>query len=218
MKKRIYIIIILLFFLLYIFNLRPKYETNILSFDPSITYIKNFISQEEAEHLIKLGEEKKQQSMVDDSNPIQTEMRSSNSAFLNKSQDNIVKSIEKRAANYLKINRDRLEPLQVVIYTNKQEYRPHHDYFTPDSKLLGTSGNRTDTILLYLNDLDEEDGGSTYFPKLNLRVKPKALDAIHFVNMKNGNVDENTLHAGEPILTDKTKYAINIWVRENKFE
>jgi thymidine kinase len=69
----------------------------------------------------------------------------------------------------------------------------------------------------YLNDVPEEAGGATFFPKINLRVQPKSLDAIYFENMNNNELDYNTLHAGEPILTDVKKFAINIWLREKDF-
>ena len=110
-----------------------------------------------------------------------------------------------------------MEPLQVVIYNKDQQYRPHHDYFREDSKEIVRGGNRTDTVLIYLNDLSEEDGGATSFPMINLKVKPKALNAIHFKDMVNGKVDERTLHAGELIKTDKVKYAVNVWFREREF-
>ena len=70
------------------------------------------------------------------------------------------------------------------------------------------------TLLIYLNDLPDDAGGNTFFPKLNLRVKPKAGDAIYFENMNNGEVDYNTAHSGEPIIGNHKKYAMNVWFRE----
>ena len=38
---------------------------------------------------------------------------------------------------------------------------------------------------------------------------------LYFENMNGSEVDYNTLHAGEELVTDKIKkYAINIWFRE----
>jgi prolyl 4-hydroxylase len=194
-----------------------KYQEDILSEDPKIIYIHNFLSdKKELEHLISLGSQLKRPSTIDTKdNPaaILADVRTSQSAHLGKSRDEIVTALENRACEYVGISTKYLEPMQVAIYEKGQKYNPHYDFFSGDSTEV-TKGNRNKTVLLYLNDLPDDAGGNTFFPKLNLRIKPKAGDAIYFENMKDGEVDYNTMHAGEAIVGDNKKYAVNIWFRE----
>ena len=55
------------------------------------------------------------------------------------------------------------------------------------------------------------------FPKLELKVSPKARAAITFNDcLPNGQEDPRTLHGGTPP-TNGTKIAINIWIRAQSF-
>ena len=68
-------------------------------------------------------------------------------------------------------------------------------------------------MLIYLNDVPEERGGYTAFPKLHMRLSPKAHAAIVFNDcLPNGEEDPRTLHGGNPP-ANFTKIAINIWIR-----
>ncbi len=198
-------------------NVNKKYKFDLIKDDPKIRLLHNFLSKEEAEHMIKLGSMLKQQSQIDSKDKVDIKIRSSKSAHIPKAHDEIVKRIEERVIDYLQINPERLEPLQVVVYEKGQEYKPHYDWFNNDSTEIKRGGNRTDTILIYLNTLKEEDGGKTSFPNLDLKFKPVMGDSIHFKNMKNGQTLDKTLHGGEEIKTNVIKYAINVWVREGKF-
>jgi len=197
-----------------------NYREEILSENPKIIYLHNFLTPEEAEHFINIGDKLKVPSTIDTKESptsLSQNIRSSQSAHVGKHRDEIVSRVEDKAINYMKSDIDKLEPLQVVVYEKGQKYNPHYDFFTPDSPDVKKRGNRNKTILVYLNDVPEEAGGATFFPKINLRVQPKSLDAIYFENMNNNELDYNTLHAGEPILTDVKKFAINIWLREKNF-
>jgi len=200
-------------------NKTSNYKEKILSENPKIVYIHNFLSENEVNHIIKLADQLKKPSTIDSKESpvtLKENVRSSNSAHLGKSRDDIVKNIEKKAAEYTKLNTNYIEPLQVVVYEKGQKYNPHYDFFSPDSNEIINIGNRTKTMLVYLNDLPDNAGGNTFFPKLNLKIKPKARDAIYFENMNDGELNYDTLHAGEEILNNSKKYAINIWFRENE--
>ena len=198
-----------------------SYKGEVLYENPKIIYLHNFITQEEASFFMKYGDRYKKPSTIDtkDGGPVTlaSSVRSSESAHLTKHSNIFVENVENKAANYFNANLSQLEPLQVVVYEKGQKYIPHHDFFDPNTPDVQVRGNRSKTILVYLNDVPEEAGGATFFPKINLKVQPKAFDAIYFENINNGELDYNTLHSGEPLLGDVKKYAINIWVREKDF-
>jgi prolyl 4-hydroxylase len=230
--KNILLIIVVLIsiYLLYSFNIQTfinntevttkklsKYEEIILSKSPKIIYIKNFLPEDDLiNHFILLSNKLKKASTVDTKNnptTILKDVRTSESAHLGKSTDKFIKILENRACEYVDLPTSHLEPMQVVVYKKGQKYNPHYDFFSDGSTEI-SKGNRNKTVLVYLNDLPENSGGCTIFPIINLKVKPKKGDAIYFENMNGSNVDYNTLHAGEEIFGNYTKYAINIWFRE----
>jgi len=199
-------------------NTDDEYTVRILNQNPKIVYIHNFLSDKEAEYLVALAEKNKKPSTIDTKESpttLQTNVRSSNTAHIGKNLDDIIKGIENRGSKFVNSDTYHLEPLQVVVYEKGQKYTPHYDFFSSDSPEIAYGGNRNKTILVYLNDLPEDAGGNTFFPKLNIRVKPSKRDAIYFENMNNGVVNWETLHAGEEILVDTKKYALNMWFREN---
>jgi len=195
-----------------------KYTETILNEDPKIIYIENFVTPEQAVHLMKLADDLKKPSTIDtkdDPYTLVTNVRSSESAHLGKARDSIVKEIEDSACDYIGLDTHYLEPMQVVVYEKGQKFNSHYDFFSPDTADLERRGNRNKTILVYLNDIPEEFGGATNFPKLNLKIQPKAYSAVYFENMNGSKLNYDTLHSGDELISDKIKkYAINIWFRE----
>ena len=61
--------------------------------------------------------------------------------------------------------------LQILRYNETTAYNSHMDWMQPslssidDYQSYGTGGNRFATILLYLSDMNENEGGETVFPK-----------------------------------------------------
>ena len=93
------------------------------------------------------------------------------------------------------------EPLQVLRYEPGQEYKAHFDAF-PETEAgaphLAQGGQRVQTVLIYLAAPDK--GGETWFPKLGLRVRPKAGSAVIFRNVEgSGQRAALSLHSGEPV-------------------
>ena len=57
---------------------------------------------------------------------------------------------------------------------NGSGYKAHYDYFAEHSR--SAANNRIS--VMYLNDVEE--GGETFFPKLNLSVHPRKGMAVYF--------------------------------------
>lgn len=195
-----------------------------ISNSPYIVCISNFISDEEAEFLKKAAQPLLKKSLVvgSDSIGVANPGRTSSSAFLHTVKSKHITNITKRAANVMNTRVNQVEGLQVVYYKNLQKYDPHYDYFNrshASSKIaIGKHGQRVATFLVYLNDIGTNDGGETFFPKVNggLKIKPQKNMAVLWYNvLPNGKEDENTLHAGLPIIKGE-KYAMNIWIRDSR--
>jgi len=68
------------------------------------------------------------------------------------------------------------------------------------------------TLFVYLNDVDE--GGETFFPDLDIKVKPEKGTAILWPNVMSNDPFtklDSTNHAALDVIKGK-KYAINAWI------
>lgn len=167
----------------------------------------NFFSAEECAFIIQYAEEKslftRSQLQYDDNEVKESNIRTSYSAFLEDRHHPIFHSIYERVAALLEVSLNQIEPLQCVRYGEGQQFKPHFDSIS--------TNHRLHTILVYLND--DFAGGETYFPELNKYVRPKRGSALYFLNRDDDNlVILHSIHAGLPI-AEGTKYACNIWVR-----
>ena len=104
-----------------------------------------------------------------------------------------------------------LENSQVLHYAVGQQFTRHVDYLDPALPDVAERGQRIVTFLVYLNA--EFDGGETDFPRLNVRYKGAAGDALYFANLEPGGApDPRTLHAGLAP-TSGEKWLFSQWVR-----
>jgi prolyl 4-hydroxylase len=133
-----------------------------------------------------------------------------------KLQDSRISALERRIAALLGCWVHQIEPLQLVRYMPGQFFGLHHDM----GDLLEDDGDdivtlprknivvkrRLVTIFCYLNTLQEDQGGATYFPKCgHLRVIPKRGRAVLWSNVTaEGQPDARTIHAGEPVVVINT--------------
>jgi prolyl 4-hydroxylase len=205
-------------FINFYFTAVPSPAVITLSQEPSIRLYKNFLTQDEAQHLIALAKARLNRSTVQVKNEkVLDHQRTSRTAYLLKSEDKIVKAIEQRACALVGCQESHMEPIQVVHYTKGQKYSPHHDYFS-EKELPFQTGQRVHTFLLYLNDVPKSNGGSTRFPELNIDVQPNIGTALYFQDTNNeGQVQPKTLHGGSEIKGDGEKWACNIWIRDKPF-
>jgi prolyl 4-hydroxylase len=111
------------------------------------------------------------------------------------------------------------EFLQILRYRQGEEFRPHVDYFNESGagayQSLADGGQRTQTVLMYLND--DYSGGSTCFPKLKLDIKGRRGDLLHFHNLgADGLGHRDSLHAGMPVLAGE-KWLLSQWIRSESY-
>jgi prolyl 4-hydroxylase len=221
-------IICCILFLIYIYNneLNKQKETFSNDFNQfnnpkpnahSIYIYDDFINSNECNKLIELSNGNFIQSTVYSSNNdksnassfIDEKSRSSTNYYFKRAENDLIRKIENKVCDFLNINLDQIEPLQIAKYEKGQEYKYHYDYFDK------TDNQRQYSIIIYLNDLDEQDGGATHFSLYKCKFFPYKGRAIQWNNINpDKSLNKLSLHAGQPILTDKTKYILTIWTRE----
>mmetsp|Transcript_30028 Transcript_30028/g.54427 ORF Transcript_30028/g.54427 Transcript_30028/m.54427 type:complete len:162 (+) Transcript_30028:3-488(+) len=134
-----------------------------------------------------------------------------------------------------------MEEPQIVRYRTGEEFSWHYDEI-PSTQLVN-GGQRLATLLVYLNDLEEDRGGGTVFRDLAsppiprdggdekkskrnrgaktssvspLTVRPKTGTALlFFPSYKDGTPDIRTLHKGEVALD--TKMIAQLWIHEREY-
>jgi prolyl 4-hydroxylase len=132
------------------------------------------------------------------------------------SQDPQVAEVEARIHAFCGIDPAHGEPLQGQRYAVGQEFKAHTDYFEPSGvdfqKFCGVAGNRTWTVMLYLNA--PEAGGATRFKAIDKIVQPEAGKLLAWNNKRpDGTCNPSTIHHGMKVRAG-TKYVLTKWFRE----
>ncbi|XP_073281205.1 probable prolyl 4-hydroxylase 3 [Primulina huaijiensis] len=216
---------------------RGEQWTEVLSWEPRASIYHNFLSKEECEYLINFARPHMKKSTVVDSKTGKSKdsrVRTSSGMFLRRGQDKIIRTIEKRIADYTFIPAEHGEGLQVLHYEVGQKYEPHYDYFL-DEFNTKNGGQRIATVLMYLSDV--EDGGETIFPaakgnfsavpgwnemsecaRRGLAVKPKMGDALLFWSMRpDATLDPSSLHGGCPVIKGN-KWSTTKWMHVDEYK
>lgn len=202
------------------------FDTRVLSDTPYIVKIRRFLNTEEIDALLSMAEGKFERSTIIISDEmVESTSRTSQTAFITdnghfETYSKPVERVLKKVCYLAGCKRNQIESLMVVKYGTGQEYEDHHDYFRPHHKeIIADGGQRIATFFCYLNSLEPDAGGETEFPLIDVKTKPSKGTAVFWWNMKpSGKLLSKTLHQGNPVLGDITKYGLNIWIREHGWE
>lgn len=183
--------------------------------------IPDFLTDEECDYLCDLIETNNIRSSVAGGTNLPSTHhggRTSHTSHLDKS-DEITDQINYKIYNELGISEEYAEPTQGQIYQVGQEFKHHNDYFDDVNYTNHclSSGQRTWTFMVYLNDVEE--GGETEFWFLDQkRFSPIKGTAVVWNNSdEEGNSIKSSMHAGLPVLKGK-KMVITKWFRKNKYD
>ena len=118
--------------------------------------INNFLSADECQQLIKMIDANHARSSVVEGGTDRTAVtnhRTSSTSNLDM-QNSLVKNIQSRIAKELNIELIKGEALQGQLYEPGQYFKPHNDFFSGPAYDMHckASGNRTHTLMIYLND------------------------------------------------------------------
>lgn len=181
-------------------------------------FFENIFTDKECEYLVSLVEPKLTRSYVFDSltgDSVLNSDRTSKGAFFSNNEDYIVDLLDARLAKICNWPLSRSEKSQFLQYGPGELYVPHYDFFHPDQPgsqhVIENGGNRVATFIVYLDE--PEEGGCTFFPDLDIRVKPKKGCGLFF-SYNRPSIDTKTLHSGEPVIKGK-KTIMTKWFRES---
>ncbi|MGA9227313.1 MAG: 2OG-Fe(II) oxygenase [Mesobacillus sp.] len=179
--------------------------------EPLIVVLGNVLSYEECDELIRMSKDRLHRSKLADGREVD-ELRTSSCMFFEEGENDFVARIEKRVSQIMNIPVEHGEGLQILNYQIGQEYKAHYDFFTSKSKVINNP--RISTLVMYLNDVEE--GGETYFPKLNFSVSPQKGMAVYFEYFYDDQtLNDLTLHGGAPVIVGD-KWAATQWMRRKK--
>lgn len=177
--------------------------------------VENFMSDEECDFFTNKIKSSLIKSTV--TNPeADADVRTSRTSFLRIMECERTRSFNQYIHDFLKVPLNCAEEPQGQVYQVGQEFKPHNDWFDPNSvynQVHLDKGQRTWTFMVYLNQVDK--GGGTRFTRINTEFTPKKGMAVIWNNIlpnKQGN--PYTEHWGMPVEAGE-KIIITKWFREH---
>lgn len=185
---------------------------------PDVKVYDNFLSESECALLVWLARERLARSTVmDNSNggSYVDQNRTSHGMHFTVGENPLIAHIEAKINALTGIPIENGEGLQVLRYQIGQEYKPHFDYFDPNSPGVAkqVENNRICTVLLYLNT--PTVGGETVFPDAGVSVSARRGTALVF-SYPHPSPDTKTLHGGAPVIQGE-KWVATKWLRKNTY-
>jgi prolyl 4-hydroxylase len=196
---------------------KKLYATSVLSKEPWIIQLDDFLTQDECDLLIKWGHHQGFERSIVAADEIHAGGRTSASAWCYGAAClGATKLIMDKIEKLVHITSDHYEWLQILQYKEGQFYGEHHDY--DPRHLQQQCGPRILTLFLYLNDVDE--GGWTNFNLLNVTVQPKPGRALLWPSVLNEDIwerDNRTTHQALPVEMG-VKYGANVWIHARDYK
>jgi prolyl 4-hydroxylase len=213
------IFFVLLYFFLYanfslFFSLHPHFTRD---GDYYIKEIPNFLTKDECNKIMELSQSRLIKSTVYTSNSDieDKSVRISKQCWLTDLDDPFLVHLSKRIAQVTGTDVVSQEDLQIVKYDEGGFYKPHYDACNKETddcaRLNKGLGPRYITFIMYLND--DFQGGETFFPNIQTKIKPELGKAAIFYNVDNdGEILPKSLHGGLDV-RGGSKWIANKWIR-----
>ena len=188
--------LLLLFLILLVIYLIPTYKK------PKV--VGNIVTKDECNYIIQKASENLKQSEVSINKEVDSTIRKSETAWIDKS-DPVASKIIERCLKFVDRPTINCESLQVVKYTPGGYYKPHYDS-------IDDKNPRLYTFLIALND--DYEGGETEFVNLGKSYKMKECDGLFFHNLDNYELScSKSLHGGKPVKSGE-KWICNLWIHK----
>lgn len=201
--------------------LRRSGATGLICESPRILVVDDLATPEQCAHIMGLaaGGLKSAEVVGEDASDVMMSKRSAAVAWVEPRQTEIVAELADDVAALAELPARNIESMQVVKYEVGDQHTFHFDTFDPEesgaSRHLRNGGQRIKTGLLYL--AAPSMGGSTAFPNVKARVKPKAGRLVLFDTVLPGTTTPHpdAIHSGMPVIRGQ-KWACNFWFRERQ--
>ena len=174
--------------------------------------LENFLNGQECEKIIELISRKLRPSDLS-SYEADSSYRTSRTCDLGTLNDSFMEDIDSRICKMMGIDASYSEVVQGQYYEVGQQFKAHTDYFEPNeiAQYGGKMGQRTYTMMIYLNDVEE--GGETEFVNVNKAFKPKQGMAVIWNSLhSDGSTNSDSMHFAKPIIRGY-KAVITKWFR-----
>ncbi len=192
----------------------------VVSRAPKISVIDGFAAPAECQWLVECGRHNLKRAMVyrkDATGHSTADTRTNSEAdFTVVNADLVLSLIRDRIAAAIGVAVEFFEVTKLLHYEPGQQFSLHADFLELNTPALAEEvrqhGQRVMTFLVYLND--DFGGGETEFPRIGLRHKGRAGDAMLFANVdESGAPDYSAVHAGLPPASG-VKWLLSQWVRD----
>ncbi len=179
--------------------------------DTGVSVIDDFCTREEAEYIIETARPYLTPSRIAVNNEAVLEdgrSSSTTSVYTEASKDPALLPLLFRGAMICGVPYTHVETVFVTRYSSKEYYKSHEEFFS------GFQGDRLYTVLIYLNDMEPEEGGSTTFEKLRLGVTPKCGRAVSWTNRNpDRSPHPETTHEALAVAEGSEKWVIQLRFR-----
>jgi len=176
--------------------------------------LNNFLNKQECEKIIDLISTKLRPSGLS-SFEADNSFRTSRTCDLGTLDDPFMEDIDNRICQIIGIDSSYSEVVQGQYYETGQQFKAHTDYFELNEivKYGGQMGQRTYTMMVYLNDVQE--GGETAFVNINEEFKPKQGMALIWNSLNpDGSPNIDSMHFAKPVIKGH-KAVITKWFRSH---
>jgi prolyl 4-hydroxylase len=200
---------------------QPPPKVEILSQDPLIRVVDNFLTNKECQWIIDKAKPMIKRAVVSSAEEgVKSMGRTGSVAWFSPESGKLVEELIRRVANLADLPMEFSESLQVLYYGPEQLYNAHWDAYDLNTergiRCCSDRGQRVRTALAYLSDV--ESGGQTKFPRLNVEVNPQKGRLVLFDNCIQGSSErhQNSLHAAAPVIAGE-KWAITLFFRDRPY-
>eukprot|EP00966_Prymnesium_polylepis_P334511 7389886-Prymnesium_polylepis.1 len=210
----------------------PQYSPTVLSRDPWVVSLDDFVSETEAERFVAACGNLFSSAVNSEGGGSNVDARvrtSSQCAYTPRPgcaggggasschEDPLLEGVLERIAELTAAPRPNLSIVNLLRYADGERYATHHDQ-THFVRPPLAEGARVYTVLMYLST--PEEGGQTHFPDLNITVEAKKGRALIWPSVTDADPDVAelfTFHEALPVMRG-VKHVANVWVHQYDYQ
>ena len=178
--------------------------------------VDDFLSHEECNHIISRCRDKWEDAQVSDAETYGkvTDRRNAKACWLE--LDDTLFVIQRKIALLSNLEIDHQEKFHVVRYDVGGKFVAHFDWAEPGDFPTDAQENATRRLMTFLMYLDDAQGGETFFPSIDVKIKPKRGRLVIWSNFTSeGKGDPRTMHAALPVIRGQ-KHIATVWVHDGR--